>query len=355
MQQALQEGVFDPLRPGQDHSSAPCFLAEVFPSGTVRVAGSSYYRLDDEEALKEIIAESVGLPEESGLMREYHLRYLRQIRPLSVRVAFTDSTLEQSALHSLMGVSLLIGLGALLVLLLCSYFLSALVTRPVARAWESQQRFLSDASHELKTPLTVILSSADLLQQGGEPEENRRCVDNIRSESRRMRALVEDMLTLSRLESHRVPTETVDLSDVVLDAALRFEPVAYEAGRQLDYQVDEKVSLVGSAAQLSQLCDILLDNAIRYAPSGSTVRLSLHSTERDAVLRVENPGEPIPPEKLSHLFERFYRADESRSDQQGFGLGLAIARSIAEEHSGTIRCRSDEQSTCFTVTLPCRQ
>ena len=352
LQQAVQENVFDPLRPGQEHSSAPCFVAEIFPSGTVRVAGSSYYRLDDEAALTEIIEKSVQMPEERGLLKEFHLRYLRQVRPLSMRIAFTDSTLEQAALRSLVGVSLLICLGALLVLLLCSYFLSALVTRPVKRSWESQQRFLSDASHELKTPLTVILSSAELLREGGDEEENRRCVDNIRSESRRMRALVEDMLTLSRLEGRKQPFESVDLSDLVLDAALRFEPVAYEAGRKLRYQVAEGITLSGNGGQLSQLCDILIDNAIRYAPPQSTVDLMLHCTERAAVLKVENPGEPIPPEKLSHLFERFYRADESRSGQQGFGLGLAIARSITEEHGGVIRCRSDGQSTCFTAALP---
>ena len=354
LQQAVQEGVFDPLRPGQEHSSAPCFVAEIFSSGTVRVAGSSYYRLDDEAALREIIGKSAQMPEESGLLKEYHLRYLRQTRPLSVRIAFTDSSLEQTALRSLVGVSLLICLGALLVLLLCSYFLSALVARPVERSWESQQRFLSDASHELKTPLTVILSSAELLREGGDEEENRRCVDNIRSESRRMRALVEDMLTLSRLEGRRMSTETVDFSDIVLDTALRFEPVAYEAGRELRYQADEGIHLSGNKEQLNRLCGILLDNAIRYAPARSTITVSLHRAERTAVLEVENPGEPIPPEKLSHLFERFYRADESRSDQQGFGLGLSIAHSIVTEHGGTIRCRSDEKSTCFTVTLPIR-
>ncbi len=356
MEQALEVGLFEALRPGQDGFAPPCFVAEVYPSGTVRITGSSYYQLDDEAALQDIIQDCLTRSEDSGLLSAYHLRYLRQPRPLSVRIAFTDSSLEQSALRALVGTSLLIGLGALAVLFVCSYFLSALVTKPVERSWQAQQRFLSDASHELKTPLTVILSSADLLHTTD--EENRRYVDNIRSESRRMRALVEDMLTLSRLENphHQQPPFTpVDFSDLVTEAALRFEPVAYEAGRELAYEVAEGVTLPGRSGQLAQLCGILLDNAIKYAPPHSSICLTLHRSERSACLEVENPGEPIPPEKLPHLFDRFYRADDSRSDHSGFGLGLAIARTIAQEHGGEIRCRSDQRSTCFTVTLPLKR
>lgn len=356
MEQALDVGLFDALRPGQDGFAPPCFVAEVYPSGTVRISGSSYYQLDDETALQDIIKACLRRPEDSGLLSEYHLRYLRQPRPLSLRIAFTDSSLEQSALRALVGTSLLIAVVALAVLFVCSYFLSALVTKPVERSWQAQQRFLSDASHELKTPLTVILSSADLLHT--QEEENCRYVDNIRSESRRMRALVEDMLTLSRLENphqQQPPFTPVDFSDLVTDAALRFEPVAYEAGQELLYTVDEGVLLPGRSGQLDQLCGILLDNAIKYTPPHSAIHLTLHHSERSAILEVENPGEPIPPEKLPHLFDRFYRADDSRSDHNGFGLGLAIARTIAQEHGGDIRCRSDERSTRFTVTLPLKR
>ncbi len=355
MEQALEVGLFDALRPGQDGFAPPCFVAEVYPSGTVHITGSRYYQLDDNEAMRSIIEDCLSRTEESGLLPKYHLRYLRQSRPLSLRIAFTDSSLEQSALRSLVGTSLLIAAAALAVLLVCSYFLSSLVAKPVERAWQAQQRFLSDASHELKTPLTVILSSVDLLHET--QADNRRYVDNIRSESRRMRALVEDMLTLSRLENpHQQPPLTpVDFSDLVTEAALRFEPVAYEAGRELRYHVTEGVTLPGRSAQLVQLCGILLDNAIKYAPPHSTVRLTLHRSERSAFLEVENPGEPIPPEKLPHLFDRFYRADDSRSDHSGFGLGLAIARTIVREHGGDIRCRSDAHTTCFSITLPLKR
>ena len=329
----------------------PCFVTEVYSSGTVRVMGSSYYQIS-EEALLALVQECLSQQEESGLLTDYHLRYLRYDGALSIRIAFTDSTLEQSALRAMAGDLLLIALAALVVLLGCSYLLSGVAARPVERAWQEQQRFLSDASHELKTPLTVILSSADLLAESA-PAEEQTYVENIRAESRRMKKLVEEMLTLFRAESVRRETafSEVDLSDVVTDAALRFEPVAFEAGRQLSYDIDEGITVTGSRDQLQQVAGVLLDNAIKYAPQGAQVRMTLTQAERKAVLTVENGGPPIPPEVLPHLFDRFYRADGSRT-QGGFGLGLSIAQAIVREHKGTIRCESDARSTRFIVTLP---
>ena len=152
----------------------PCFVTEVYSSGTVRVMGSSYYQISEEDLLA-LVQECLSQQEESGLLTDYHLRYLRYDGALSIRIAFTDSTLEQSALRAMAGNLLLIALAALVVLLGCSYLLSGVAARPVERAWQEQQRFLSDASHELKTPLTVILSSADLLAESAPAEEQTVC------------------------------------------------------------------------------------------------------------------------------------------------------------------------------------
>ena len=353
LQQALQYGAQDSFRPGADvGSSLPCFVAEVYPNGTIHAVGSSYYRMDDT-VLRSIVQLCMSRNENSGVLKDYQLRYLRQNSPMGLRIAFTDSSLEQKTLHSLMRVYLLIGLAAIGVLFACSWFLSGLVTKPVEKAWQEQQRFLSDASHELKTPLTVILSSADLLAEQTNDERSAVYVDNIRSESQRMRALVEDMLTLSRAESGKQPPfSAVDLSDLAMDTALRFEPVAYEAGRTLLYDIQEGITVQGDAERLRQLLGILLDNAIKYAPAGSEIHLTLRRAEKVAVLTVENGGDPIPAQHLPHIFERFYRADSSRSDHGSFGLGLPIAQSVAHSHGGEIRCRSDARSTRFTVTLP---
>lgn len=353
--QALQVGSMDSFRPGAENgTSLPCFVAEVYGNGSIHAIGSSYYQMD-ETTLRHIVQQALAQNEDAGVLQDYHLRYLRQGSPMGLRIAFTDSSLEQQTLRSLMRQWLLIGITAIVVLLVCCYFLSGLITAPVEKAWQEQRRFLSDASHELKTPLTVILSSADLLaEQTADSDGAAPYVDNIRAESRRMRALVEGMLTLSRTESGQAAQHrtAVNLSDLAMDAALRFEPVAYEAGRALVYDIQESLTLTADGERLRQLLGILLDNAIKYAPRGSEVQLRLYRGEKAAVLEVENGGEPIPPEHLPHLFERFYRADSSRSDHDSFGLGLSIAQAIAREHGGEIRCRSDARGTVFTVALP---
>ncbi len=347
LKQAVQTGVPD--------ARFPCFLAEVLPSGTVRISGSSYYDLDDEDALLAAVTQALADGGESGVLASRHMRFYRQDGPLSIRIAFMDSTFEQATLRALVRVCLLIGGAALLVLLGISWLLSGFVSRPVVRTWQDQQQFISDASHELKTPLTVILSSAGLLEESAQPEQ-RQYVDNILAESRRMRALVEDMLTLSRAESGRAaaPLLPLDLSDLVTEAALRFEPVAFEAGHPLQYDIQNGLSMTGDCQQLDQLVDILLDNAVKYAAPDGAIQLTLDAAGKHAVLTVENPGEPIPPEKLSHIFDRFYRVDDARTGAGGFGLGLAIARQIVQRHKGAITAASDARATRFTVTLPLR-
>ena len=355
LQQVLQTGGgYDLSQPGQE--GVPCFVAEVYASGTVRVSGNSYYDLTDKAALVDIVTAALSADSDEGVLAEHHLRYLRQTGLLSTRIAFTDSTLEQATLRSLLTGSLLIGLAALAVLFACSYVLSGAVTRPVDRAWQQQKQFLSDASHELKTPLTVILSSAELLEQSAAPEQ-KQYVDNVRAESRRMKRLVEDMLTLSRVErgGEHLPDTTADLSDAAADAALRFEPVAYEAGHTLSYDIAPGLLVRGDSGKLEQAVAVLLDNAIKYAAPGTEVRLDAARQGKNACLWVENEGDPIPADKLPHIFDRFYRADESRTDGGSFGLGLPIARAIVEAHRGTLHCDSGGHTTRFIITLPCRQ
>ena len=334
-------------------SGLPCFVAEVYSGGTIRLSGSSYYNLQDEEMVLHIVQAALEREDDSGVLGDYSLRYLRRVGVVSVRIAFTDCTMEQATMRSLLLRSGLVALAALAVLAGLSYCLAGLVVGPVKRAWQEQKQFVSDASHELKTPLTVILSSSELAAEEQDVQRTKQYVEGIHAESLRMKALVEDMLTLARTESGtRLETEAVDLSDTVLESVLAFEPVAFESGRELVYDIQPELTVMGSGVQLRRLTDILLDNAVKYAAEGTPIRLLLRQEGRCAALRVENRGETIPAEKLRHIFDRFYRADESRSGGEGFGLGLAIAQSIAQSHGGSIGCASEEGVTRFTVTLP---
>ena len=334
-------------------SGLPCFVAEVYSGGTIRLSGSSYYNLQDEEMVLHIVQAALEREDDSGVLGDYSLRYLRRIGVVSVRIAFTDCTMEQATIRSLLLRSGLVALAALAVLAGLSYCLAGLVVGPVKRAWQEQKQFVSDASHELKTPLTVILSSSELAAEEQDVQRTKQYVEGIHAESLRMKALVEDMLTLARTESGTRPeTEAVDLSDTVLESVLAFEPVAFESGRELVYDIQPELTVMGSGVQLRRLTDILLDNAVKYAAEGTPIRLLLRQEGRCAALRVENRGETIPAEKLRHIFDRFYRADESRSGGEGFGLGLAIAQSIVDACRGTITAESQEGAWArFRVTL----
>ena len=339
---------------GGERVLLPYFTVEVWGTNAY-VTGGTYANLDDTETLQKILDLCVADPRSEGTIDDYGLRYLRQDNGLFERIAFVDMSMETSILRNMMGPYLRIALVSLLLLLGVSILLSYWAVRPVEKAWKQQRQFLSDASHELKTPLTVILSNAELLESADLENRSARWADNIHSEARQMKTLVEEMLTLARADN-MAPTVApvqVSLSDVATDCALAFEPVAFEAGKGLEYEITDETFVFGDPDKLRRLISVLLDNAIKYG--SGTVRLQLQKTEKQARLVVSNPGTPIPPEQLEHLFERFYRADVSRGEQSGFGLGLSIAKTIAEEHKGTLKAESDSVSTRFIFTLPLKK
>ena len=348
-----------PVRPdasiniGGERVLLPYFTVNVWRD-TAYVTGGTYSNLEDTDTLRAILADCLSQKGQEGTVEDYQLRYLRQDNGLYQKIAFVDMSMELAMLRRMMGAYLLIALMALLVLLAAAVVLSRWATAPVERAWRQQRQFLSDASHELKTPLTVILSNAALLEAAPLSDKPARWVDNIHSEAQRMRSLVEQMLTLARADN-AVQTAVLSrlcLSTAAEDCVLAFEPVAFEAGKALESHIAEDVEVLGDGDKLRQVVSVLLDNAIKYGAPAGTITLTLQKTDRHARLTVSNPGDPIPPEQLRRLFERFYRADASRGEQSGFGLGLPIAAAIAAEHKGTLKAESDAASTRFTLTLP---
>ena len=338
----------------------PYFTVDVWQQGgsySAYVTGGTYADLEDTEELAAILTDCLSQEQSQGTIDGYNLRYLRQDNGLYQKLAFVDMSMEQATLREMMGSYLQIGAAAMLLLLGVSILLSRWATRPVERAWRQQRQFLSDASHELKTPLTVILSNAELLESAQLPERPARWTDNIRSEAGRMKSLVEEMLTLARADNmvRTAVLEEVSLSDLAADCTLSFEPVAFEAGKPLQEDLAEGVTVMGDREKLRQVIAILLDNAVKYGAAGGAITLTLQKTDRQARLTVANPGEPIPPQQLRRLFERFYRADASRGEQSGFGLGLPIAATIAAEHKGTLKAESDAASTRFILMLPLKK
>ena len=332
----------------------PYFTVNVWGSAAY-VTGGTYTDLENTEELAAILNDCLSQNRQEGVVADYHLRYLRRSGGLYEKLAFVDMSMEQAMLREMMGSYLLIGGIALLLLLAAAVLLSWWATRPVELAWRQQRQFLSDASHELKTPLTVILSNAEMLESTPLEDRPARWADNIRSEARRMKQLVEEMLTLARADSMTAAVlGDVSLSEAAEDCVLAFEPVAFEAEKALEYRLAEEVCVLGDGEKLQRLVSILLDNAIKYGAPGGAVTLALERRERQAVLTVSNPGE-IPAEHLPRLFERFYRADASRGEQSGFGLGLSIAGAIAREHKGALRAESGGGVTRFVFTMPLKR
>lgn len=371
MMRAVPVGIMAPDRPlapfarpseQPEQVRLPFFVVQEAEDGTLTAAGVGYYDLSPGEAfdqtfLQELMQEVERVNRPSGELKQYHLRFLRVDAPFGQSVIFADTTSEQSTLNNLVKNCILIGVLCFFAFLGISIKLAAWTVKPVEWAWQQQRQFVSDASHELKTPLTVILSNAELLEAAPLEDRPARWADNIRSEAGQMKSLVEEMLTLARADN-AVPTAVmgeVSLSDLATDCVLAFEPVAFEAGKPLESDITPDVTVTGDADKLRQLIGVLLDNAIKYGQAGGTISLTLRRTDRQARLLVSNPGDPIPPDQLGRLFERFYRADASRGEQSGFGLGLPIAASIATEHKGTLKAESDQASTRFLFSMPLKK
>lgn len=269
-------------------------------------------------------------------------------------VAVVDTAMEDRLQAAAVKALALFAVGVWLALLLLVYLLSGWAVRPMAKAWDMQRQFVADASHDLKTPLTVILSNSELLRQQGESGDSPE-LERIQSAGKRMKDLVQKMLTLARMEDdpNRGAWESMDLSDMVMETALAFEAAAFEKGLTIEENVESDLVVKGNRAQVQSVVECLLDNACKYAAPGSRVTVSLEKAGKKAKLTVHNTGSYIPPEDLQHVFERFYRADKSRTEGDSSGLGLAIVESVVEAMGGTVAAESSENGgTAFTALLP---
>ena len=360
--QMMQSLAVQPIQlgaPGQlagEEVRLPFFKLQLGLGGELVAADGGYYDLSDRAFLNQLVERTMASPQRTGVLEEYGLRYYRLDSPVNRCLVFSDISSERATLEGLMRTCLILGAVSFFGFLWGSILLSKWAVRPVELAWKGQRQFVADASHELKTPLTVIMTNAELAQsQDYGEEDRRRFLSSILTMSRQMKELIGQMLELARADDG-APTANVgpvDLSKLVNDALLPFEPIFFEGGLELKSQVCPGVRGSGDGGQLRQVVEILLDNAGKYARPGGTVWVSLARRGRGkCLLTVANQGEPIGPEELERLFERFYRADRARSRTGSFGLGLSIARSIVTSHRGRIWAESREGINRFLVELP---
>lgn len=347
----------DGERTGKSFTFTPVFAVEIDINGQIITLQAGPGSTITRENAQALVNQAMTQSDRQGDLPGQNITYLYLQEMPRRFFAFADNSSVGQAVGNQLLVSLLISAAALLAFYLISRFLARLSLRPVERAWEQQRQFVADASHELKTPLAVILANADIIvaHPAETVESQGKWLGYIREEAQRMRSLVEDLLFLAKSDAQKLPLhlQQVHLSELVTASLLSFEPVAFEAGVALSEAVAPGVALQGDEAQLRRLVVILLDNAVKYAGAQGSVDVTLSENQGKAQLAVHNTGPAIPAEHLPHLFERFYRSDAARDRESGgYGLGLAIAKSIAETHGGKITVASTPQDgTTFTVTF----
>ena len=295
-----------------------------------------------------------------GEIKDMYLRYMHgpSRAPAGTRYVFIDTLMEHQALHWQIIYSAFIGAGAFIVLFLISVGLSNWVARPVEEAWNRQRQFVADASHELKTPLTVILANTKIIADSHEitGQKNLTRLDNIGAEAARMKFLIESMLILARSDAGvtAATLSPVNFSFLAEQTMATFEPIFFEAGKEISYHIREQVQVNGDEKRLMQLIGILLDNACKYSRPGSVIDVSLTTQGgRDAVFSVTSKGTPLTDADAKRIFDRFYRLSPSRGEVPGYGLGLSIARNIVDEHKGRIWAQSDgKENNSFIFQIP---
>lgn len=357
--QMMQSVVHEPFRPGIPGKHAPgirmpYFALQVGGDGRLVVSGGGYYDLTDRAVLEELIA--LSSVKKNGVLPDYGLRYVRVVTPTSQYIVFADMSSEISMINNLLRNCLIIGGISFVLFLIISILLAHWAVRPVERAWEQQRQFVADASHELKTPLTVILSNAQMLSGNGEdPQLREKLTANILAVSQQMRDLVTKLLNCAQMDQgvEQISMCAVDLSQTVSDALLPFDSVFFERGMELEGEIRDDIWVRGSESHLVQMVDILLDNAAKYGRHGGTVRVSLSGQgKRHCLLTVSNQGEEISRQELRDIFKRFYRSDTARVRNGSYGLGLSIAQGIVKAHGGKIWAESGGGENTFFVQLP---
>lgn len=347
-------GPMDWLPPGMSPEvpfEARFFSVLVSDSGKVLHAETSRIFAIDGETASRYAQDIVKKSSVRGFVEKY--RYMSTPERMGTRITFLDCGRELDLYQDFAVFSIGMSLAGYVVTAVAVCFFAGKFIRPVAESYEKQKRFITDAGHEIKTPLTIISANVDVLKMDmGENE----CLEDIGNQAKRLAGLTNDLVYLARMEESRDSLQMIEfpVSEVICDAAAPFRTLAQTQNKEFVYQVQSMLSMCGNSKMISQLVSILLDNALKYSPGGSRISLYFGRQGRRLVLTVSNPSVlPITDENLRHVFDRFYRADSSRnSETGGYGIGLSMARAIVNAHGGKISASHDGDVFLVTAAFP---
>lgn len=331
----------------------PHFVVRIDRTGEVVMMDSGFFEEMAEGVLLEYTNAALAQPANEGTLPSQKLRFQKVMSPIGQVIVFADISSDVATMQTLVKSCMVLVLLSMGVFFVISILLARWAIRPVETAWNQQRQFVADASHELKTPLTVILTNAELLSAGTcSPEESRRFVGSIQTMASQMRGLVEGLLDLARVDNGAAQMEftRLNFSELVQNEVLIFDAVYFEKGLVLDSEIGQSLFVRGSVSHLTQVLEVLLDNGSKY--SSAKAKVSLKQQGNHALLSVSTSGDPISREELKHIFKRFYRIDKARAMNQSYGLGLSIAERIVAQHRGKIWAESGDGMNTFYVQLP---
>lgn len=327
------------------------FTVNVTPDGRMATTDFSRIVSVNADTAKDYIVTAFNSGKERGFVGQF--RYLKTSAGGMTQMIFLDCGRKLDAFRTFLWTSIGVGFFGCILVFITFLFFSGRIVKPIAESYEKQKRFISDAGHEIKTPLTIINANLDLLEYDGEKEE----ISEIRQQTGRLTELTNNLVFLSRMEEQNHETEKIDmpLSDIVSETANSFRALFVSNDVTFDTDVTAGITATGSPDAIRRLVAILLENAGKYTPKGGNVSMRLSESKKAAILSVVNDTtEPVKTEELKYVFDRFYRTDASRNSATGgHGIGLSVAKAITESHGGTISAStSDGNDFCVSATLP---
>lgn len=327
------------------------FFASLNSNGDIITVNTGKIAAVDTDSAIEYAQRVWKTEKTKGFIGDY--RYVVNALEQETLIIFLDCSRSLDSFKTLLFSCMAVSVVGFLLVLLLLIFLSGRIVRPFIENYEKQKRFITDAGHELKTPLTIINADTEILQMDlGENE----WLTDIQHQTKRLADLTNDLILLSRMEETQTSLQMLEfpLSDMVEETAMAFQTVAKTQGKTLEYHIQPLVSMCGDEKSLRKLISILLDNAVKYAGEEGRISCTLEKQKKYILLSVWNTTDVILKKDTEHLFDRFYRTDQSRNSKTGgYGLGLSIALAIVHAHKGKITATTqDETSLCITVTLP---
>lgn len=320
--------------------------------GSVILTDTGKIAAIDTEAAVQYAQEVIADNKEHGFKDKY--RYNIAVENTGTRITFLDCGRKIDDFYNYLFTSILMALSGFAIVFVIFVFISGKIIKPIAESYEKQKQFITDAGHEIKTPLTIISANVDVLEMDIGKNE---CLEDISKQSKKLKELTDNLIMLTRMEETQesIQKVAIPLSEIIEDTVNDFKSLAFSQSKELDINIQPMLSINGNSQSIEQLTSILLDNALKYSPINSVVKVELVKQNKNIVFSVTNEAvNGIDSDSISKIFDRFYRTDVSRnSETGGHGIGLSVAKAIVKAHNGKIFARAlKDSSFCITTTFP---